>query len=506
MRSYFGRYQVLQPLGQGAMAAVYLARDSVLSRLVAVKVLHSDLLYQKGALERFFKEAKTVSRINCSNVVNVFDFGMEGNVPYLVMEFIDGQTLQKVMYQLDGEPMDAVVASAMIVQVVDGLSAAAEWGVTHRDLKPDNLMLTQKGIVKVTDFGICHLKDHTMTATGQILGSPRFMSPEQVQGLKPLSVQSDLFSLGAVFYYLLAGVPPFMADAIPDLYRQIVTEPHRSLSEVRPNLDRTLVRLVDMLLEKDPAKRGDGPTSISGLLRKFLLKKKVAAPTERISAYIRELNAAGIQTSSGLKPEQIQKWMGSLDLGKKPSRFQWKRRKLSWAIAVLMLGVSAGVASFLISKNNQAEKQATTPPKSPVPEQSREVSQERPHVLPPSSDTIMAHIPRTEIKPIGLVEKSSLAITNSISETSKPESRDTMALNGSALITVQSAPPFAEVFLDGYSLGRTPLEGKECPSGKHRLILKSGYGTNVDTLLTLKPGAQTFKFTIMENPEGSPEP
>ena len=202
------------------MSSVFLARDPFLSRLVAVKVLHPDLLFQEAVLARFFKEAKTVSRIR-PHVVSIFDFGIEDKAPYLVLEFIDGQTVQKVMDQLRGEPMDPIVACAMMAQIVEGLGAASEWGVVHRDLKPENLMLTQKGQVKITDFGICHLKGHTMTVTGQMLGSPRFMSPEQVDGIKPLSIQSDLFSLGGVFYYLLAGVPPFQGDTLPDLYRQI---------------------------------------------------------------------------------------------------------------------------------------------------------------------------------------------------------------------------------------------------------------------------------------------
>ena len=241
MQSQYGRYQVIQKLGQGAMSSVFLARDPFLSRLVAVKVLHPDLLFQKSVLARFFKEAKTVSRIHSPNVVNIFDFGMEGKAPYLVMEFIDGQTLQKVMDQLQGEPMDPIVACAMMAQVVEGLGAASEWGIVHRDLKPENLMLTQKGHLKVTDFGICHLKDHTMTVTGQMLGSPRFMSPEQVDGIKPLSIQSDLFSLGGVFYYL-AGWCPALPRGYPSgpLSSDIIRTPSfpfRSPAGIGPELD-----------------------------------------------------------------------------------------------------------------------------------------------------------------------------------------------------------------------------------------------------------------------------
>ncbi len=478
------------------MSAVYLARDPFLSRLVAVKVLHPDLLFQKNVLERFFKEAKTVSRIHSPNVVSIFDFGLEGKTPYLVLEFIDGQTLQKVVDQLQGEPMDPIVAGAMMAQVVEGLGAASEWGIVHRDLKPENLMLTQKGHLKVTDFGICHLKDHTMTVTGQVLGSPRFMSPEQVQGIKPLTVQSDLFSVGAVFYYLLAGVPPFMAETIPDLYRQIVSEPHTPLSELKPGLDRSLTRLVDTLLEKDPAKRGQGPSAISLQLKKFLLKKKVIAPVDRIAEYVRELNAAGFQTTSNLDPEQVRQWMGSLDLRKRPVHNSMRRKVGIAVTSFLVLGLGAGMTYFLTQHGKRGRSmpvpQASGPKESPLAPQPESAASTELAELPKPI------IPKPEMESTPVIVHS--ADTFSKSETSKADGSDSLETRGQATLTIQSVPPFAEVLLDGNLLGRTPLENKPIPAGKYRLTLRSKFGPGVDTLIQIKPGPQTFKFVLMENP------
>ncbi len=497
MQTQFGRYQVLLKLGQGAMSAVFLARDPFLSRLVAVKVLHPDLLFQKAVLDRFFKEAKTVSRIHSPNVVNIFDFGMEGRTPYLVMEFIDGQTLQKVMDQLQGEPMDPVVACAMIAQVVEGLGAASEWGIVHRDLKPENLMLTQKGHLKVTDFGICHLKDHTMTVTGQVLGSPRFMSPEQVKGVNPLSVQSDMFSVGAVFYYMLAGVPPFMAETIPDLYRQIVDEPHTPLSVIKPGLDRGLARLVDTLLEKDPAKRGQGPTAALLHLKKYLLKKKVIAPVDRIGEYVLDLAAAGFRTTSNIDPEQVRQWMGSLDLGKRPVRFSRRRKVVAAGISILVLGLGAGLISLLVLHDRNG---LSISPPQPI-ELEVITGQEKPRSIQSPEEV---HQPRQavvleEAKPLPATYSS--ADTISELETSKPDTPDSKRTRGPAFLTIESVPPFAEVFLDGYLFGRTPMEDKSCPPGKYRLTLKSKFGMGVDTLIQVNPGNQALRFVLMDNPE-----
>jgi serine/threonine protein kinase len=494
MPSQFGRYQVIRKLGQGAMSSVFLARDPFLSRLVAVKVLHPDLLFQEPVLARFFKEAKAVSRIHSPNVVSIFDFGMEGRVPYLVLEFIDGQTLQKIMDHLQGEPMDPIVACALIAQVLEGLGAASERGIVHRDLKPENLMLTRKGQLKITDFGICHLKDHTMTVTGQMLGSPRFMSPEQVDGIKPLSIQSDLFSLGGVFYYLLAGVPPFAGDSLPDLYRQILFEPHRPLSEVRPGLDRSLTRLVDALLEKDPARRGRGPSAVSLHLKEFLLKWNGVSQTDRIGEYLRELNAAGFQTPSHFNPDSVQKWISGLELGTLPIPISWRWKKVEVAISILVLGLAAGLIYLLPRYWEKSlpvfEPLASEPKEVFFEAQPGPLTRGRQQPMPVSIGA------RVKVAPESIPSGDAFPGI----ESPKPDTPNSSVSEGEALLTIQSVPPFAEVSLDGSPLGRTPMENKPIPAGTYRLTLRPKFGDGVDTLVQIYPGIQSLKFVLMENP------
>ncbi len=499
MTGQVGRYRIICPLGNGKMGAVYLARDPTLSRLVAVKVLHAHRLLQEEAVHRFFQEAKVVARSKSPHIVQVHDLGQVGKAPYLVMEFIDGRSLEKLMEFLDGKPLPPIVAASLVCQAAEGIAMAAEAGIVHRDLKPANLMISEQGYLKITDFGLCHLSDHTLTRTGQVMGSPRFMSPEQIQGLKPISPQADLFSLGAVLYYGLTGQAPFQAETPLDLFRQITQEPHPPLEHYVEGLDPFLVRLVDTLLQKDPAKRGQGPRWLRFQLKRFLYHKRVIDPAERVAAFTRDLSTQGFQTTSALKGSVLKQLEGSLDLEKRPSRILWNGRRLRWAVAVLILAAGTGVASLFMSKNNHAGQNKPLPP---LPGKGREVPKDSSHVLRPVSDASVSPIPRAVPLPTGSVEESSPAITNTTSESSKPEPRDTMALNGSSILTIQSAPPFAEVILDGDSLGRTPLEGLECSPGRHRLILQSGYSSNVDTLITLKPGPQTLKFMLMQNPDG----
>jgi eukaryotic-like serine/threonine-protein kinase len=484
----FGRYQVLQKLGQGTMSAVFLARDPFLSRLVAVKVMHPDLLLHKPLLDRFFAEAKAVSRLRSPHIVGVHDLGLEGRTPYLVMEFIDGQTLQKIMDQLQGEPMDPIVACALIVQVLDGLTVASEAGIVHRDLKPANLMVTQAGYLKLTDFGICHLKDHAMTATGQVLGPPRFMSPEQVRGLKPITFQSDLFSIGAVFYYLLSGKAPFAEENKAALFGQIVEEPHPPLSDFRPGLDRTLVRWVDTLLEKDPSRRGVGPTALALQIKKYLLKKKVADPVERIGRYVRDLSAAGFQTTSALSPEKVREWMGSLNLGNRPSRTA--RPKAAILIAgILLLGAALGgfYAFRTIFPLSRTVEEAPA-----IPLMKAEIQVSRPNVISPENNPIGAiEVPPSHER--GKPPRASLGMPPE-EMSAMPQKKD-----APALLTIISIPPFAEVFVDGRSLGRTPLEGQVLSSGLHNLSIHSRFAPIKDTAVQLSEGPQTVRIVLTDD-------
>ncbi len=320
MSKRYGRYEVLYKLGQGAMAQVYLARDPVLNRFVAIKVLHAELATRKDVLQRFFNEARTVAMVRNPHVVEVFDFGQEGSDLFLVMEFVDGISLHGILKQLHinsplpdhsgnheergdrqplilSEPMDAMVAASVVCQAAAGLSIAEQYGVVHRDIKPENLMIDQRGRLKIADFGIAHVQAEQLTQTGAILGSPLFMSPEQARGAKPITSQADMFSLGAVFYRCLAGHPPFQGRSLTEIFRKISEEPHEPIWKIRPELDPALVQVVELLLNKRPAQRGGGALWLHRHLKGYLAAAGGAEPEEALSAYMRELSARGVQTT-----------------------------------------------------------------------------------------------------------------------------------------------------------------------------------------------------------------
>ncbi len=214
MISNLGRYEVIGELGQGAMGIVYKAKDPLIDRVVAIKTISLGLA-QDGKDEyeqRFYQEAKAAGRLSHPNIVTIYDVGKSGDVAYIAMEFLHGRELRDMMNSEGLLPVDHVLDIA--VQVASGLAYAHEHDIVHRDVKPSNIMVIRDGHVKITDFGIARMASAGVhTQTGMVLGSPKYMSPEQVMG-KTLDQRSDIFSLGVMLYEMLTGIAPFNGENV----------------------------------------------------------------------------------------------------------------------------------------------------------------------------------------------------------------------------------------------------------------------------------------------------
>ncbi len=250
-----GDFQVGRLLGRGGMGEVYLATQSSLNRPVAFKVLRSEMLSNPNVLSRFQAEATAVARLNHPNIVHVYTLGSVDGLRFIAMEYVQGTNLREYLNRKG--TVDLPLALSIMRQTAQAIAAAGEIGLIHRDVKPENLLLTRKGQVKVADFGLCREQGPealNLTQPGVTLGTPMYMSPEQVQG-KPLDHRSDLYSLGVTFYHMLAGRPPFTADAPVALALKHIQEVPASLAVHRPDLPPELVALVMKLLAKDPDDR-----------------------------------------------------------------------------------------------------------------------------------------------------------------------------------------------------------------------------------------------------------
>ena len=242
------RYEILEILGEGGMAFVYKARDMQLERFVAIKTLKPNYVNQETFVDRFKREAKTAANLNHPNIVQIFDWGIEEE-PYFVMEYIEGNTLTSIISKNRTISLSDILFIG--AQVSSGLHAAHQKGLVHRDIKPGNIMITPDGKVKVTDFGIVSLQNEEsdITKTGSILGTASYISPEQAQG-KPVSIESDLYSLGTVLYELITGKAPFSGDSPISTATKHLTEKPEKPSLFRRDLPKGVESAILKLLEK----------------------------------------------------------------------------------------------------------------------------------------------------------------------------------------------------------------------------------------------------------------
>ena len=262
------RYEITQLLGEGGMSYVYKAIDKQLQRTVAIKTLKPNYVEQEKFVERFKREAQTAANLNHPNIVQIFDWGI-GDEPFFVMEYIEGNTLTSIIANKRTISMNDILFIG--AQVSSGLQAAHSKGLVHRDIKPGNIMITPQGKVKVTDFGIVSLQNEEsdITKTGSILGTASYISPEQAQG-KPVSKESDLYSLGTVLYELITGKPPFDGDTPIATATKHITDKPEKLSTYRADIPKGIENAVLKLLHKYPKDRFKNAED----LRAVLLQQK----------------------------------------------------------------------------------------------------------------------------------------------------------------------------------------------------------------------------------------
>ena len=552
-----GRYRILSQLGQGGMATVFLGEDPMLNRLVAIKVIQAHLTYNTSLIERFTVEAKTIAALRHMNIVEVFDFGIQDNQQYLVMEYIDGQNLQTLCAAMSGQPMENTVAAAILCQAAEGLTSAEKHGVVHRDIKPENLLFNSEGVLKIADFGIAHIADEqSRTQTGAVLGSPNFMSPEQIEGMRPTH-QTDLFSLGGVFYFALTGKLPFTGPSIPVTMRNICDKPHQSVMEVNPSADPFLSSLVDALLQKNPLHRPEGARWLANQLRSWLNHNGVVDLVEHCHNYIQSLGLASSQTISegssipgkplrpgtrlgtglgtlnpsgtGARSGQIPYTMpGQIPYGMQPTTGAMgpsSRSPVVWvgalvAVAVLILsGVliwtrisgQATAPAVIAAVETQTHSPKPTdsspqalqrPVEQPKPSALEALDEPLPPVKRPKPIAVATPKPKPTPKPVTRprpVPEPTVTTDRPLgNQMASPPDQTAQKVPMTGTILIRSAPPFAAITINGKPQGETPMNSPlEVPVGRCHIEIVHRLTPPFDTTITITPGSkQDFKFKL----------
>jgi serine/threonine protein kinase len=267
MITHLGRYEIVGELGQGAMGVVYKATDPLIDRIVAIKTITLSLAQEEREEYegRFYQEAKAAGRLSHPNIVTIFDVGRSGDIAYIAMEFLQGRELRDILNDEKQLPVDQVLD--IVAQVALGLAYAHEHGIIHRDVKPSNIMVLRDGHAKITDFGIARMASAAVrTQTGMVLGSPKYMSPEQVMG-KLTDQRSDIFSLGVMLYEMLTGQPPFMGENVNAIMYQTlnaIPQPPSALNAAVPDM---LNFIVAKALAKDIENRYQNARDLANDLR-----------------------------------------------------------------------------------------------------------------------------------------------------------------------------------------------------------------------------------------------
>jgi eukaryotic-like serine/threonine-protein kinase len=310
------RYRLEAKLGSGGMSTVYLARDETLDRPVAVKVMHREMSEQEDQLQRFRQEARAVAKLSHPNVVSVIDAGEDGGHPYIVFEYVKGETL-KQRIKREGA-LDTQDAIAYAIEVARGLGVAHGRSMVHRDIKPQNILIDEEGRAKLTDFGISRqLEQDGVTATGRVLGTTDYVAPEQAMG-RPVDPRSDVYSLGVVLYEALVGQVPFSADSQVGVAMKHVNEELPDVQRRRPEVSAAVALVVERATAKDPAER----------------YQTVAEMIDDLETAL-EVEAARAGSTTG-------EATSVLDAVPPPKRKLSARSRLSWAAIVVLLLVAGG--------------------------------------------------------------------------------------------------------------------------------------------------------------------
>lgn len=270
------RYQIIKTIGEGGMANVYLAYDTILDRNVAVKVLRGDLATDEKFVRRFQREALSASLLSHPNIVEVYDVGEDNGSYYIVMEYIEGKQLKQLLKKRGKLTIPEVID--IMLQVTDGMSAAHDSYIIHRDIKPQNIMILENGLIKITDFGIAMALNSTqLTQTNSVMGSVHYLPPEQASG-KGATIQSDVYSMGILMYELLTGELPFTGDNAVEIALKQIKEPMPNVKDKVPEVPNSIVNIIKKATAKNPKNRYADAREMNDDLKTCLLKERKDEP------------------------------------------------------------------------------------------------------------------------------------------------------------------------------------------------------------------------------------
>jgi len=447
-----GRFKITGTLGQGAMGTVYRAHDPLLDRTVAIKTVGCAGMSREEAAafeERFYCEARSAGRLNHPNIVTIHDVGRSDDLAYIAMEYLNGRSLREILDSSVVLPVDRCTDIA--AQIADGLAFAHANGVVHRDIKPANIMVFDNGTVKIADFGVAQMSSGAQSVAGVAFGSPKYMSPEQISGQK-VDGRSDIFSLGAVFYEMLVGRPPFVGDDLNAVLYQVLHGAPPLPSSFIPNLPHGFDRIVARALAKNPDKRYQSVADMGAALRKY---RRVARMVQK---ELLEANATQLPLGPGDTTVQV-------NAAPEPAREAPVQRSNAMRFALPLIFL-AGLGGWLAFEAAQPTVQAT--PQAPSAQ-----LDSQPAPLPTPAP-LPVEAPSLASAPVSPTPEQVVAESPSAAKAEAVEVPVEAPPLGAGRIRLAIAP-WGEVFVDGKAVGVSPpLKEIRLTEGQHRIEIRNG--------------------------------
>ncbi len=524
------KYTIREEIGQGGMAVVYRAEDSVLKRDVAIKILHPHLMRQEAAVERFRREAVTVARLQHPNIIEIYDYSGENSAQlFIVTELIDGVTLAEFMASRD--PLPCELVACLGLELCQALDHAHKQGIVHRDLKPENVMIRRDGKVKLMDFGIARaLEGASMTMTGSILGSPAFMSPEHIAG-KDVDARSDLFSLGSILYYMATGVLPFSGRNPAETLKKVSESRVAPAQAVNPTISNRFGRILDRLLQVDPTQRYASASDLCCDLEELTRQSGIVRPAEEVhhlfadpdhypavfitrimadlekqaEASLRKAPALAMQLYNRLLAFDPENTLAQRQLDRLLSRQRWRTRGSRALIAtVLLAGLAvtvwllfhrlADMPSSAPETDNEGKVSASFPSDSPAPEDpsaaaidptpaARNLAQRTP---PKPKPVVSKRIDRKPATVVKREDKPGLPSTS-------PEA-PVGDFTGTLKVVTS---PWADIYVDDRKVGNSQLDANkryELSAGQHRIRLINPACEPVTETVTVERAGQMVEI------------
>lgn len=352
------RYEVIKSIGEGGMANVYLAKDTILDRDVAVKVLRGDLSNDDKFIRRFEREALSVSKLSHPNIVEVYDVGEENEQHYIVMEYIDGKTLKQLLYKRNTLTVEEVID--IMTQLTDAIAHAHESYIIHRDIKPQNIMILDDGSIKVTDFGIAIAMNATqLTQTNSVMGSVHYIPPEQANG-KSATIKSDIYSIGIMMYELLTGSVPFKGDNAVEIAIKHMKEKIPSIRKQNPAIYQSVENIVLKATAKNPRNRYENARDMCNDLKECLSEEHKDDKRHIYEYPENDLDQTKVMTAVDVKKES-KKAITPIERNEDEEPVEKKSHKTLFVILGFILVMLITVGIFWLVITNGSPKDIKVP-------------------------------------------------------------------------------------------------------------------------------------------------